>query len=48
MQLHVATPLSPKPLLVRLTANAADRRPVAEGDTVTLGWTETDTRQFND
>jgi spermidine/putrescine transport system ATP-binding protein/putrescine transport system ATP-binding protein len=48
LQLHVATPLSPKPLLVRLTANAADRRPVAEGDTVTLGWNEADTRQFND
>lgn len=48
LQLHVATPLSPKPLLVRLTANAADRRPVAEGDTVTLGWNKVDTRQFND
>lgn len=48
LQLHVATPLSPKPLLVRLTANAADRRPVAEGDIVTLGWNEADTRHFNE
>ncbi|MBC7140902.1 MAG: ABC transporter ATP-binding protein [Rhodobacteraceae bacterium] len=48
LQLHVETPLSPRPLLVRLTADAADRRPVAEGDTVTLGWNDADTRIFKD
>jgi spermidine/putrescine transport system ATP-binding protein/putrescine transport system ATP-binding protein len=48
LQLHVATPLSEHPFLVRVTANAADRRPVAEGDTVTLGWNTSDTRIFTD
>ena len=48
LQLHVATALSPRPLLVRLTADAADRRPVAEGDTVTRGWKEADIRIFKD
>lgn len=48
LQLHVETPLSPTPLLVRLTADAADRRPVVEGDTVTLGWNDADTRKFKD
>lgn len=48
LQLHVETPLGPRPLLVRLTADAADRRPVAEGDTVTLGWNDADTRIFSD
>ena len=33
---------------VRLTAEDADRRPVAEGDTVTLGWNDADTRNFSD
>ncbi|RWF37821.1 MAG: TOBE domain-containing protein, partial [Mesorhizobium sp.] len=37
LQLHVRTPLSPKPFLVRVTADAADRRPVASGDQVELG-----------
>lgn len=45
---HVATALSQKPLLVRVTADAADRLPLAEGDTVTLGWDAADTRRFND
>ncbi|MCB2119925.1 MAG: ABC transporter ATP-binding protein [Rhodobacteraceae bacterium] len=48
LMLHVATPLAPRPLVVRLTAEAADRRPVAEGDTVTLGWNDADTRNFSD
>lgn len=48
LQLHVETALSAAPLLVRVTADAADRQPLAEGDTVTLGWNEADTRHFND
>ncbi|SPH18138.1 Spermidine/putrescine import ATP-binding protein PotA [Defluviimonas aquaemixtae] len=48
LQLHVLTPLSARPLVVRVTADAAERRPVAEGDTVTLGWSEADTRIFDD
>ncbi|MCB2105535.1 MAG: ABC transporter ATP-binding protein, partial [Rhodobacteraceae bacterium] len=48
LMLHVATPLAPRPLVVRLTAEDADRRPVAEGDTVTLGWNDADTRNFSD
>ena len=34
LQLHVRTPLSSKPFLVRVTADAADRRPVSSGDAV--------------
>jgi spermidine/putrescine transport system ATP-binding protein/putrescine transport system ATP-binding protein len=48
LQLHVQTALSPRPLLVRLTSDAADRRPVAEGDAVTLGWNHADTRTFTE
>jgi len=46
LQLHVRTPLSPKPFLVRVTADAADRRPVASGDQVELGWDAADVRIF--
>ncbi len=46
LMLHVETPLAPRPLVVRVTADAADRRPVAEGDTVTLGWNAADVRTF--
>ncbi|MFN0114247.1 MAG: ABC transporter ATP-binding protein [Paracoccaceae bacterium] len=46
LMLHIETPLSPRPLVVRVTADAADRRPVAEGDTVTLGWNAADVRTF--
>ncbi|NCQ24800.1 MAG: spermidine/putrescine ABC transporter ATP-binding protein [Rhodobacteraceae bacterium CG17_big_fil_post_rev_8_21_14_2_50_63_15] len=48
LQLHVQTALSPRPLRVRVTSDAADRRPVAEGDSVTLGWNLADTRMFTD
>ena len=48
LQLHVATGLSDRPFLVRVTADAADRSPVAEGDTITLGWNDADTRTFTD
>ncbi len=47
-QLHVRTPLAEKPFLVRLTADAADRRPVRPGDTVEIGWTAANTRIFTD
>ena len=46
LQLHVRTALSEKPFLVRVTADAADRRPVAAGDRVELGWNAADVRIF--
>ncbi|TIS98181.1 ABC transporter ATP-binding protein [Mesorhizobium sp.] len=48
LQLHVRTALSPKPFLVRVTADAADRRPVSSGDAVELGWNAADVRIFAD
>ncbi|PAQ06016.1 ABC transporter ATP-binding protein [Mesorhizobium temperatum] len=48
LQLHVRTALSQKPFLVRVTADAADRRPVASGDAVELGWDAVDVRIFAD
>lgn len=46
LMLHVMTPLSPRPLTVRVTADQAESRPLAEGDAVTLGWMRADTRTF--
>jgi len=46
IQLHVATALSPRPFLVRTTADAAERRPVSVGQTVEIGWQAEDTRIF--
>ncbi|UVC16514.1 ABC transporter ATP-binding protein [Mesorhizobium onobrychidis] len=48
LQLHVRTVLSPKLFLVRVTADAADRRPVSSGDAVELGWDAADVRIFAD
>ena len=48
LQLHVRTALSDKAFLGRLTADAADRRPVRAGDTVEIGWNAPDTRIFPD
>ncbi|TIQ76666.1 ABC transporter ATP-binding protein [Mesorhizobium sp.] len=48
LQLHVRAALSPKPFLVRVTADAADRRPVSSGDAVELGWDAADVRIFAD
>jgi ABC-type Fe3+/spermidine/putrescine transport system ATPase subunit len=48
LQLHVRTPLSDKPFLVRVTADAADNRPVKIGDAVEIGWSRADTRIFAD
>lgn len=46
LQLHIATPLAPRPFVVRLTADAAEIRPLALGEAVTLGWAHDDTRIF--
>jgi spermidine/putrescine transport system ATP-binding protein/putrescine transport system ATP-binding protein len=46
LQLHVRTNVADKPFLVRLTADTADRRKPAAGDTVEIGWEATDTRIF--
>jgi spermidine/putrescine ABC transporter ATP-binding subunit len=48
MQLHVDSGVSPVPLQVRVTADAADRRPLSPGDAVELGWRAADTRLFAD
>jgi spermidine/putrescine transport system ATP-binding protein/putrescine transport system ATP-binding protein len=46
LQLHVETPLSPKPVTVRLTADLAEAQSLEPGATVTLGWATKDTRIF--
>ena len=46
LQLHVRTAPAGKPLLVRVTADAADRRPVRPGEAVEIGWSAADTRIF--
>ncbi|MDQ6435793.1 ABC transporter ATP-binding protein [Mesorhizobium sp. LHD-90] len=46
LQLHIRTALTEKPFLVRVTADAANRRPVKAGDTVEIGWAAEDTRIF--
>jgi spermidine/putrescine transport system ATP-binding protein/putrescine transport system ATP-binding protein len=46
LQVHVRTALATAPLLVRVTAEQAERRPVAPGDTVEVGWSAADTRIF--
>jgi spermidine/putrescine transport system ATP-binding protein/putrescine transport system ATP-binding protein len=48
LQLSIETGLSERPLLVRVTAEDADRRKVAVGDTVEIGWEAADTRIFVD
>ena len=46
LQLSIETGLSERPLLVRVTAEDADRRSVAVGDTVEIGWDAACTRIF--
>ncbi len=46
LMLHVETPIAPQALVVRVTADAADRRPLAEGDVITIGWNSVDVRTF--
>ena len=48
LRLHIRTPLSAKPFLVRVTADAADRRPVTAGEAIEIGWNAADTRIFAD
>jgi spermidine/putrescine transport system ATP-binding protein/putrescine transport system ATP-binding protein len=48
LQLSIETGLSERPLLVRLTAEDAERRRVVPGDTVEIGWEPRDTRIFVD
>jgi spermidine/putrescine transport system ATP-binding protein/putrescine transport system ATP-binding protein len=48
LMVHVTTPLAPRPLVVRVTADAADRRPVRQGDPVSVGWNDADARIFTD
>jgi len=48
LQLHIRTASSAKPFLIRVTADAADRRPVSAGQTVEIGWSAADTRIFAD
>ena len=48
LQLHIQTSLTDKPFLVRVTADAADRRPIGVGDAVEIGWSAADTRIFKD
>ncbi|MGD9916102.1 MAG: ABC transporter ATP-binding protein, partial [Rhizobiaceae bacterium] len=48
LQLHVRTALSDRPFIVRVTADAADRRPVQAGETVEIGWSAGDTRIFRE
>lgn len=46
LQLHLETPAMPRPLICRVTADAAEARNFRIGDAVTLGWDGRDTRVF--
>ena len=46
LHLHVQTTASPKPVILRLTADLAEAQPLQIGDPVTLGWAAKDTRIF--
>lgn len=46
LQLHVQTKASPKPVIIRLTADMAEAQSLNAGDPVTLGWSAKDTRIF--
>ncbi|MQT14964.1 ABC transporter ATP-binding protein [Segnochrobactrum spirostomi] len=48
LQLHVRSPIAPKPILVRLSAGEADRRALRPGLDVAFGWSAADTRLFLD
>jgi spermidine/putrescine ABC transporter ATP-binding subunit len=48
LQVSVLTGLSQKPVLMRLTAEEADRRKLKAGDVVEIGWSPADTRIFTD
>ncbi len=46
LQLHLATPASPDPVMVRLTADVAETRSLSVAEEVTVSWTARDTRFF--
>ena len=46
LQVHLDTPLSPQPVMLRLTADAAEGHALSIGDTITAGWSARDTRVF--
>ncbi|WP_148254788.1 ABC transporter ATP-binding protein [Aidingimonas lacisalsi] len=46
LHLHLETPVSPHPLMVRLTADVAEGHPFAVGEEVSVGWSARDTRVF--
>ena len=46
LQVHLDTPLSPQPVMLRLTADAAEGHALCSGDTITAGWSARDTRVF--
>lgn len=46
LQVHLDTPLSPQPVMLRLTADAAEGHALSIGDTITAGWSANDTRVF--
>jgi len=46
LQVHLDTPLSPHPVMLRLTADAAEGHALSIGDTITAGWSARDTRVF--
>ncbi len=47
LQLHLDTGLCDAPVLVRLTADAAEGRSLNEGETLSLGWAARDTHVFD-
>ncbi len=46
LHLHVSTPAAPKPVVVRMTAEAAETQVLDPGTPVTLGWAARHTRLF--
>lgn len=48
LQVHLETPLSPNPIMIRLTADAAESHPMSVGDEVVVGWAAKHTRVFAD
>ena len=46
LQVHLKTAAAPEPVLIRLTADIAEARPISVGDTVTVNWAAQDTRAF--
>ncbi|WP_368855843.1 TOBE domain-containing protein [Klebsiella pneumoniae] len=46
LQVHIRTDACPAPFTIRLTADAADRRPPRVGESVEAGWSAADTRIF--